>query len=304
VISFVGFHPFAFALVIALIVALILRTRFRGVTSNEERTATISQQGPGAREGTNSSETSLLDRALKGLAANSLGLGVMGTFLGSLVLLSALLRSVVVALPISILTSSAPLLWQRRKAERFKKSLEELWPELIDLMISGLRSGLSLAETIAALGRRGPEATKKVFQDFEIQLRSGTEFSIAMRDVKRHFSDPLADQVCEVLIFAKGSGSRDTALTLRALSDLIRRDLEIRDEISAKHGWIKNSALLASVAPWLLLVVLSTQPSTLRAYSSATGFAILLLGVLLTAIAYLWMNRVGRLRQTPRVFAS
>jgi tight adherence protein B len=78
----------------------------------------------------------------------------------------------------------------------------------------------------------------------------------------------------------------------------------LRREIDVKHGWIKNSAHISAAAPWILLLLLSTQPSTATAYSTPTGALILIAGLFMTAIAYFWMNRLGRLPQTPRVFTG
>ena len=71
-----------------------------------------------------------------------------------------------------------------------------------------------------------------------------------------------------------------------------------------KHGWIKNSAHLSAAAPWVLLLLLSTQPATSLAFSTPTGVLILLIGLVMTAVAYIWMNRLGRLPELPRVFGG
>ena len=215
-----------------------------------------------------------------------------------------LVNSPVIAAPFGILTSVSPLILSRRQAEKLRHAMQALWPEILDHIISGLQSGLSLAQTLASLGKRGPERTKPIFLQFHNDLIAGVDFETALLKIKVLFSDPLADQVCEVLRFAKGSGSRDTALTLRTLADFMRSDLAVRSEISAKHGWIKNSAGLAAVAPWLLLIILATQPSTVAAYSSSAGITILFIGVLLTGIAYAWMAKVGKLPNSPRVFSQ
>ena len=120
--------------------------------------------------------------------------------------------------------------------------------------------------------------------------------------IKSEFRDPVADQVCEVLDFARGTGSRDTAITLRTLGDFIRSYIAVRGEIRAKLGWIKNSAIVAAAAPWILLVILSSQPTTLQAFSTLSGHLILLFGVVLSIVAYLWMSRVGRIHVVERIF--
>ena len=225
-------------------------------------------------------------------------------FLASFIVATTITSSAILALPYALMIAGTPPILQKRKREKTRAEIRELWPEILDHVISGLRSGLSLSETVVGLGYRGPQMTMPIFRTFEKELKNGVGFDQAMFGIKRGFNEPLADQVCEVLKFAKGSGSRDTSITLRTLADFIRSDLDLRNEIAAKHGWIKNSATLASVAPWVLLLILSLQPQTLRAYSSASGSIVLLAGALMTALAYLWMNRVGRIPESPRVFTQ
>ena len=113
-----------------------------------------------------------------------------------------------------------------------------------------------------------------------------------------------SDQIFEALIISKALGGSELLQILRSLGDFLRQDLALRREIEVKHGWIKNSAHLSAAAPWILLLLLSTQPSTAAAYSTTTGAMILIAGLVMTGIAYIWMNRLGRLPQTPRVFVG
>jgi tight adherence protein B len=192
--------------------------------------------------------------------------------------------------------------YMRRRIEKERVELSALWPEIIDHIISGLHSGLSLAETLVGLAQRGPIATRGTFQRCEELLRSGGDLGEAFAIIKEKFHDGLADQVCEVLDFARGTGSRDTSIILRTLGEFIRSDIALRAEIRAKHGWIKNSALIAAIAPWLLLLILSAQRNTREAFSTSGGVIVLLVGLGSTVLAYFWMDRVGKLPQVPRIF--
>lgn len=211
--------------------------------------------------------------------------------------------SPIIGIPFGLITTAIPVVIVKRKAEKDRNLLQALWPEILDHIISGLQSGLSLAETLVALEARGPTKSRLVFHSFAEKLRCGMDFGVALRHLKEDFDDAIADQVCEVLDFARLSGSRDTSLTLRTLSNFIRRDLALRSEIQAKHSWVKNSAALAAVAPWILLLLLASQPNTLHAYTSRAGFSILITGAFLTITAYFWMEKVGKLNDSPRIFA-
>ena len=223
--------------------------------------------------------------------------GVLGFLLAR-----ALLGTNLLAIPCAVLGALIPSMLIKRNTQRRQESLAGLWPEILDHMISGLRSGLSIAETISSLSTRGPENSRPIFLECKRLLLAGSDMPSIFEYIKREFSDPVADQVCEVLDFARGTGSRDTAITLRTLGDFIRSDIAVRGEIHAKLGWIKNSAIVAAAAPWILLVILSSQPTTLQAFSTLSGHLILLVGVVLSVLAYLWMSRVGRVHEIPRIF--
>lgn len=213
-----------------------------------------------------------------------------------------IIGSSLLALPFAGATSYLPFYFTARRIEKEKAALALLWPELIDHLISGLRSGLSLAQTLIHLGHRGPEESRHIFLECEKILRNHGDFLQVFDTIKESFRDPLADQVCEVLDFARASGSRDITTTLRTLGDHIRGDIAIRSEIRAKHGWIKNSAIIATLAPWILLLILSAQPSTVRAFSTGTGIFVLVLGTIMSITAFLWMGRVGKIEEVPRIF--
>jgi len=227
-------------------------------------------------------------------------------FSGFFCFLVALLgvNSTRLALPFALFGATIPLIVAKRINEKRRALLATIWPELIDHMISGLRAGLSIAETICSLGHRGPEESRSIFLEVETRLKAGDDLTVVFAWMKEIFNNPIADQVCEVLDFARGAGSRDTSLTLRTLGDFIRGDIAVRGEVQAKLGWVKNSAVVAAIAPWILLLILSAQPTTVAAFSTPTGFLILAMGVMLSGIAYLWMSKVGRIPEIPRIFAG
>lgn len=229
-------------------------------------------------------------------------LAYFGSSLVGFLVATSITTSALIGIPFALITTTIPVVIIRRKVAMDRAHLQNLWPEILDHIISGLQSGLSLAETLAALGTRGPIKSRSIFLLFSENLRNGVDFGQALKELKRTFNDGTSDQVCEVLDFARVSGSRDTSLTLRTLSNFIRRDLALRAEIQAKHSWVKNSAALAAIAPWILLLLLAAQPNTLKAYTSGSGFTILITGAVLTVVAYFWMEKVGELSETPRVF--
>jgi tight adherence protein B len=246
-------------------------------------------------------------RTVSGVGSRSTGHEISTRSAIILILASVCIAAISGNLIIGVLLLPVGFLIRRtvvmKKIERERLALSILWPEIIDHIISGLHSGLSLAETLVGLSQRGPLATRSTFKACEETLRTGGELEQAFVIIKERFNDGLADQVCEVLDFARGTGSRDTSIILRSLGEFIRSDIALRAEIRSKHGWVKNSALIAAIAPWILLLILCTQKNTLEAYSTPGGAIVLMVGIGSTLIAYFWMERAGRLPKVPRIFA-
>jgi tight adherence protein B len=219
-------------------------------------------------------------------------------------LVALMTRSLVIALAFGALAAGISFVAIRTKSHINEAALIAAWPEVIDHLMSGIQSGLSLTESLAGLSTRGPEILRPAFVQFRTNLHGSGDLTMAINDLKTMFSHHGSDQIFEALLISKTLGGSELLQILRTLGDFLRQDLALRREIDVKHGWIKNSAHISAAAPWILLLLLSTQPSTAKAYSTAPGAMILIAGLVMTAIAYLWMNRLGRLPQTPRVFSG
>ena len=232
----------------------------------------------------------------------SMRIGISASVSTAAVLLMT--RSVVIALAFGTLAAGIAFVTVRAKNNLNEAALIAAWPEVIDHLMSGIQSGLSLTESLAGLSTRGPEVLRPAFTQFKATLYGSGDLTQAIEELKAVFAHHGSDQIFEALIISKALGGSELLQILRSLGDFLRQDLALRREIEVKHGWIKNSAHLSAAAPWILLLLLSTQPSTAAAYSTTTGAIILIAGLVMTAIAYIWMNRLGRLPQTPRVFVG
>jgi tight adherence protein B len=232
----------------------------------------------------------------------SVRIGISASVATAAVLLMT--RSIVIALAFGALAAGIAFVTVRAKNNLNEAALIAAWPEVIDHLMSGIQSGLSLTESLAGLSTRGPEVLRPAFTQFKTALYGSGDLTQAIEELKALFAHHGSDQIFEALIISKALGGSELLQILRSLGDFLRQDLALRREIEVKHGWIKNSAHLSAAAPWILLLLLSTQPSTAAAYSTPTGAMILIAGLVMTGIAYIWMNRLGRLPQTPRVFVG
>jgi tight adherence protein B len=191
-----------------------------------------------------------------------------------------------------------------KSESRRSAAIEAGCPELIDILISGVQSGLSLNESLIGLSNRGPEVLRPHFSAFREGLYAHGDFNRALLQLQDDLSHPNIDLILEALRISKALGGAELLNILRLLGNFIREDLTLRREIAVKHNWIRNSAHLSAGAPWILLLLLSTQPSTAAAFSNFAGISILVAGLALTAIAYLWMNKLSQLPTAHRIFFS
>ena len=230
------------------------------------------------------------------LLALQIGAGLLATVV---VLLST--ATVTVSLAFGLFGFILPSVQVRRLAGKRRADLREVWPEVVDNLASAVRAGLSLPEALGALSTRGPEVLRPPFARFAAEYRSSGRFGAALDRLKDDLADPVGDRIVETLRVAREVGGTDLGRVLRTLATFLREDARARAELETRQGWVVQAARLAIAAPWVVLLLLATQSTTLAAYDSAVGTAILVGGGVVCVVAYRLMLRIGRLPEDVRV---
>ena len=243
----------------------------------------------------------LVQAGIEGVTTRQL-LGASGA-LGAVVFVLVLgtSRVPVIAACFGGFAAVVPVLLVRRRRTQRSVELREVWPEAVDNLASGVRAGLSLPEALTQLGARGPEQLRSPFRRFGEDYRATGRFAESLDTLKDNLADPVGDRVVESLRMAREVGGSDLGRLLRTLSGFLREDARMRAELETRQGWTVNAARLALCAPWVLLLLLSTRPSAVAAYNTATGAAVLLIGGAVSLLAYRLMIRIARLPTERRV---
>ena len=189
------------------------------------------------------------------------------------------------------------------RARRRQREFAEVWPEAVDNLASGVRAGLSLPDALAGLAVRGPEPLRPAFEAFALDYQVSGRFAESLDRLKGRLADPVGDRVVEGLRIAREVGGGELGRLLRNLSGYLRDDVRTRSELESRQAWAVNGARLAVAAPWLTLLLMSTQSDVITRYRSATGVAILLVGAAVCVLAYRVMMRVGRLPTEQRILS-
>jgi tight adherence protein B len=85
------------------------------------------------------------------------------------------------------------------------------------------------------------------------------------------------------------------------LSAFLRDELRVRGELETRQGWVANAAKLAVAGPWILLALLSLRSTSIQAYQQPAGVVVLVVGAVVSVVAYRVMVAMGRLPEDERV---
>lgn len=207
------------------------------------------------------------------------------------------------AVVFALASAGAPTLALSRQGHKERLAMRTLWPDVVDSLVSALRSGASLPTAISSLTSLSPRPVKQAAVEFERQYRVSGNFDACLDVMKATWGDPAADRILETLRLARHVGGSDVTTILRTLGGYLRQESAIRQEVEARQGWIRTAARIGVAAPWIVLALLSTRPEAAAAYNSASGITIIFIGLGLTIVAYRIMLAVGILPEPRRWFA-
>jgi len=240
-----------------------------------------------------------------GMARVGLGtVAVVSVILGiaAAALVFALVPVVAVAGAAGVVVLCLPgaVVFWRARAQR--RATRVVWPDVVDHLVSAVRSGLALPDSVVTLAHSGPPITRAAFADFERDYRMTGRFADSLDRLKDRLADPVADRIIETLRLSREVGGNELTTVLRNLAVYLRQDAAIRSEVEARQSWIVNAARLGVAAPWIVLLLLSTRPEAAQAYNSPAGIALIVVGLGLSVVAYRIMIGIGRLPEERRWF--
>lgn len=201
---------------------------------------------------------------------------------------------------VAALLPSAVIGWRARARQQ---ATRVVWPDVVDQLVSAIRSGLGLADGVVTLAHTGPAVTREAFVQFENDYRMTGNFSLCLDSLKDRLADPTADRIIETLRMSREVGGGELTIVLRNLGSYLRQESAIRSEVLARQSWVRNAAKLGVAAPWVVLLLLATRPEAAAAYNSPAGAMLIVVGLVVSVVAYRVMIGLGRLPEERRWFA-
>lgn len=231
-----------------------------------------------------------------GLVTAMIGCGVV-----ALLAVFILTRALPIALCFGIFGALLPWVAVTWQAKKRRTLLRDVWPDAVDHLRSAIRAGLTLPEALIQLGEKGPVELQSAFREFARDYRSGLRFTDALDHLKFRMADPVADRLIASLRLTREVGGADIGTLLSTLSEFLREDARTRSELESRQSWTVNAARLAVAAPWVVLLLLGTQPEAVRVYQTFSGLLVLAAGLVVSVICYQLMLKIGTLPPEQRV---
>lgn len=163
-----------------------------------------------------------------------------------------------VALPIGLL--GVPKLTLNFLIKRRRQKFTAYFADAIDVIVRGVRSGLTTGECLNIVARELPAP---VGPEFTL-VNEGVKLGMTMAEVLQRMSDrlPTAEvRFFTIVLITQQSTGGNLAETLAKLSDVLRQRKRMRDKVNAMSSEAKASAAIIGSLPFILSGALSVlQP--------------------------------------------
>ncbi|HEU5047744.1 MAG TPA: type II secretion system F family protein [Rickettsiales bacterium] len=137
---------------------------------------------------------------------------------------------------------------------RIKKFLV-LFPDAIDFIVRGLRSGLPVTESMNIVGNEMAEPIRSIFSHIGESVRLGVPLDKALQDMARKLNSTEFNFFVTSIILQRETGGNLSEI-LNNLSDVLRKRLMMRLKIKAMSSEAKASAMIVGSLPFIVILAL------------------------------------------------
>jgi tight adherence protein B len=203
-----------------------------------------------------------------------------------------------IGLPLgAALGAAAPLSLARRTARRRAEALERQLAELVEAVALGVRSGLALNRALTFAAGEAAHPISVMLERLMAEQALGTPLEVALA----HFSEAMSTDDARLLVsvltvHAQTGGNLAGALD--EVTTTIRHRIAVRRELRALSAQGRISGVvLGSLPIAFFLVLAATSHRELGpVYRSAAGVAMVAAGLVMQALAYLWIRMLMKVR--------
>ncbi len=145
------------------------------------------------------------------------------------------------------------------------------FPDAIDLLVRGLRSGLPVSETLHAVSTEIPGPVSVEFKQVIERIRIGKTMDAALQESADTLGTPEFQFFCITLAIQRETGG-NLAETLANLSEVLRKRAMMKLKIKAMSSEAKASAWIVGALPFMVFImVYMMNPDYLAAFFPWSG---------------------------------
>ncbi|UAK24108.1 type II secretion system F family protein [Sphingomonas nostoxanthinifaciens] len=138
-----------------------------------------------------------------------------------------------------------------RLGQRRIASFVQRFPDAIELLVRGLRSGLPISETLAVVGVEMPGPVGIEFRAVADRMRIGRTMEAALQESADRLATPEFQFFVITLAIQRETGG-NLAETLSNLADVLRKRMQMRLKIKAMSSESKASAYIIGALPFVV----------------------------------------------------
>jgi tight adherence protein B len=186
---------------------------------------------------------------------------------------------------------------RRQQGVRLRKFNDQL-PDMLNLMVNGLRTGFSALQAMEAVSRELPSPISDEFRRVVQEMQLGVPMESALANLQRRIvSDDLDLAVTAINIQREVGGN--LAEILDTISYTVRERIRIQGEVRAVTAQVAYSGRFLSLMPlFLALALWGLNRSYMEQFFEEPAFCgMLMLGVaaVMLVIGYFVLNKIGQI---------
>lgn len=192
----------------------------------------------------------------------SMGVFVVATG-GMLVMRAPFLMAVLLGLMISL---GLPYLVVGRAIKKRVAKFNARFPDAIDLLVRGLKSGLPVTETFQVVSQELPGPVGEEFKSVVERIRIGNTMEAALQESAEMLGTPEFQFFCITIQIQRETGG-NLAETLANLSEVLRKRAQMKLKIRAMSSEAKASAYIVGALPFFVFgIVWMMNPDYLAGF--------------------------------------
>jgi tight adherence protein B len=150
-------------------------------------------------------------------------------------------------------------------AKRTRKFIES-FPDAIDLMVRGLKSGLPISETLGIVAKEVDGPIGEEFKSVNERIRIGKTMDAALQETADKVGTPEFQFFVITLAIQRETGG-NLAETLGNLSEVLRKRAQMKLKIKAMSSEAKASAYIVGALPFFVfIIVYMTNPAYISGF--------------------------------------